>query len=446
MEVDGMREEPKDLMRVDPGAVAAAESAKARIQSAFIMAMKNPRSVDEARARILASCRRTEFAKTVEYNKPMAGTRIKGKTIRFAEEAARGWHNILTSTYVVHEDEERRRTTIIVTDLEANINHSQEIVVTKTVERKKPGEDREILGERLNSEGDRVYIVRATDEEFQSKENSQISKILRNEILRMIPSDIQEEAVAEARKTLATQDKQDPAAAKKQILDSFQTIGLWPKDIEAYLRHKVDNLSPNEIQDLREVYSAIKNGEATWRDYMEDAREKGGSTGSGDEQGKKKGDELSEEDKAGIKRFDEAVAKSKEIPMEIFQKYLDDSAKRLGQGIDRIKIMALGDWKAFWEGFNRFLKRQRESSKGPAGTTAGQAPLEKKTPPAATEGPEAGPASGKKEPSGPAQQANGQMVKCPERENTQMTEKFCRTSCFMAEECKPYQALLGGRK
>jgi hypothetical protein len=450
-EVMSLREEANEMAKLDPGAVAAAESAKARIQSAFIMAMKNPRSVEDARARILESCKRTEFAKTVEYHKPIGGKKIPGKSIRFAEEAARAWKNLLTSTYVVHEDEALRRITIIVTDLEANLNHSQEIIVMKTVERKKPSEDREVLGQRINSEGEKVFIVRATDEEVQTKENGQISRILRNEILRMIPSDIQEEAVALARHTLAENDKKDPTAAKKQILDSFQSIGIWPKDVEAYLKHKVDNLSPKELEDLREVFAAIKTGESTWRDFMEQVKEE--AEGSGDQAGTGSGKavELTDAEKAEVKRFDDALAAANDVPKDIFQKYLEDSAQRMTKTIDRLKIMALADWKNFWTGFNRFLKQQQEAKKKDPGPAAVQTEEKKGAPAAGDAGKKetaAGPKNGPKgDPAGTKDLTNGaRMVNCPDRPDTQMSEKFCRTQCFKPEECKPYQTLIAGGK
>ena len=46
----------------DPAAIAAAESAKARIQSAYIMALQKPRNYDNSRLKILAACKRPDFA------------------------------------------------------------------------------------------------------------------------------------------------------------------------------------------------------------------------------------------------------------------------------------------------------------------------------------------------------------------------------------------------
>ena len=432
-----LREEAGSIVKVDPGAVAAAEGAKARIQSAYIMAYKNPRNVDDARMRILDACKRGEFAKTVEYSKPIAGIKIKGKSIRYAEEAARAFRNILTNTYVVYEDDRVRRVSVIATDLEANISHSAEITITRTVERKKPSEDREIISSRTNTEGQKVFIVAATDEEVQTKENNLVSKVLRNLILRLIPSDIQEESVKVAHETIAKDIKQDPAAAKKQILDAFHGIGLWPKDIEAYLGHKIDSVSPKELEDLREVHASIKTGESTWKDFLDHAREEGAGTGGGSGPGEEKAPELTEEEKAKVKAFDGAVPK--DINKELFDEFLKDSAGRMKKTLDQLKILALGDWQNFWSGFNRFMSKQKKSGDAaPGAGTATEKGAEKKS--KANAGPSTTDPAANKE-SG----TNVVMVACPERTDTQMTETFCKTQCFKAEECKPFQNLLAGR-
>jgi len=148
--------------RIDPAAVAAAEAAKARIQSAYLMALHNPRNFDMARIKILDACKRPAFADKVEYSKPVGGKKIKGPSIRFAELAIREWGNLLTETSIVYEDDKVRRLHILVIDLETNAQHGQEIAISKTVERKKPAADREILGQRLNTQGETVYILSAT--------------------------------------------------------------------------------------------------------------------------------------------------------------------------------------------------------------------------------------------------------------------------------------------
>lgn len=255
------------LMPIDPGAIAAAEAVKARIQSAYVMAMQRPRSEEQSRARILEACKRPEFAARVEYQKPVGGSKVVGPSIRFAELAVRSWGNINVETQVVYEDREVRRVKVTILDLETNATFGKEIQIRKTVERR-DGKGREIVGERTNTYGDKVFIVLATDDEIHNKEAAQISKVIRNEGLRLIPQDIVDEAIQTARKTLNDRDAKDPQAAKKAVMDAFSSLGIKPKELEKYLGHSLDTVSPAELQDLRGVYAAINGGEATWADYV----------------------------------------------------------------------------------------------------------------------------------------------------------------------------------
>lgn len=256
------------LQYIDPAAVAAAEGVKARIQAMFLMALHKPRNFDQSRAKILEACKRPVFAERVEYSKPVGGRSIKGPSVRFAELAIREWGNITSETQMVYEDDNIRRIKVTLTDLETNSTHSKEIQIRKTVERRSAG-DREVVGERMNSQNQKVYIVMATDDELHNKEAALISKAVRNEGLRLIPADIIDEAMETAKATLVSRDKADPNAAKKKVLDSFSEIGIKPVDLEKYLKHKTDTISPAELQDLRGVYMALKSGESTWADYIQ---------------------------------------------------------------------------------------------------------------------------------------------------------------------------------
>ncbi len=269
-------ETPKNvpaLFSRDPAAIAAAETAKARIQAAYMMALHRPRNEDEARIKILHACKRPAFAEKVEFNKPVAGRQIKGPTIRFAELALREWGNVLTETQVIYEDDYVRRIKVFASDLETNRIGSKEIQLNKTVERKKAN-GREVLAERINTHGEKVFVVKATEDELANKEASLISKALRNEGLRLIPTDIIDEAIARARHTLRNRDAQDPDEAKKKLLDAFSVIGVTPKDLEQYLGRKTDVLNPSELQELRGIYRAIKDGEASWNDYVNEKPER----------------------------------------------------------------------------------------------------------------------------------------------------------------------------
>ncbi len=276
-----MNTDKGSLMYVDPAAVAAAEAAKARIQSAYIMALQKPRDYDQARDNILRACKRPAFAEKVEFSKPIGGKSIKGPSIRFAELALREWGNILSDTQVLYEDENVRRSRVLVVDLETNASFSKEIQVIKTIERKNQA-DREVISERKNTKGEMVYVVRATDDELHNKEAALISKALRNEGLRLIPSDIIDEAIDTAKETVRNRDKSDPDAAKKKLLDAFSEINVRPTDLEKYLKHKTDKISPKELEELRAIYRAIKDGESTWQEYVQPTPAEEGSMSKAD--------------------------------------------------------------------------------------------------------------------------------------------------------------------
>ena len=255
------------VANIDPGAVAAAESAKARIQSAYVMAMQRPRNEMQSRSRILEACKRPEFAGRVEYAKPVGGKKMVGPSIRFAELAVREWGNVITETQLVYEDERVRRIKVTVIDLETNATFGKEIQINKTIERK-DGKGREIVGERMNTYNEKVFIVLATEDEIHNKEAALISKVIRNEGLRLIPSDIVDEAIEVARATIHNRDAKDPKAAMKKLVDAFGNIGIAPKHLEKYLGHSLDIVSPVELQDLRGIYQAISSGESSWADYV----------------------------------------------------------------------------------------------------------------------------------------------------------------------------------
>jgi hypothetical protein len=258
---------PSAMGYVDPAAVAAAEAVKARIQSAYIMAMQKPRSYDQARIKILDACQRPSFAEKVRYSKPVGGSRIVGPSIRFAELALREWGNILYENQVVYDDEMTRRIQVTIIDLETNATFGAAVQISKTVERKN-NKDREVISERVNSRGEKVYVVRATDDEIINKQSAMISKTLRNEGLRLIPQEIIEEAIEVSQETMQSQDAKDPDAARKKVVGAFNALGVQPKDLEQYLRHPLGQCVPAELQELRSIYSSIRDGEAKWIDYV----------------------------------------------------------------------------------------------------------------------------------------------------------------------------------
>jgi hypothetical protein len=262
-------------LRAETATAAVAAQAKAAVEARYILAMQRPRDIEDVRVKVLKECKRPGFAESAMYRLPRGGKAIEGLSIRFAEAAIRCMTNVMPETSVIYEDQNKRILQIMVTDLEANVTYTSQIVIQKTVERRK-AEGREIVGERVNTGGDVVYIVAATEDELLMKQNALVSKALRTNALRLIPGDILDEAEGMIRKTLRDAAAKDPDAEKRRIIDSFADNGIQASDLAVYIGHSLDRIQPAEMVELRQVYSAIRSGEATWDSIMESK----GTTGS----------------------------------------------------------------------------------------------------------------------------------------------------------------------
>lgn len=279
----------------ETAANAVAARAKAQIEARYIMALKRPRTWDDVRTRLLKECMRPGFAKAARYRKPV-GQGIEGPSIRFAEAALRYMTNVSVETTVTYDDPTKVILRVSVVDLEANVPYEQDVAVQKTVERRKLGKGQRPLAQRTNSFGDTVYIVEATDDEILNKVNALVSKALRTLALRLLPGDILEECMAKCIMVARDEDAKDPDAARKAMTSAFFDLGVSAGQLGEYLGHDVAQLAPKELEELRALYAALRDGETSWQEIM-DSREteqtdaqKNGAT--------KKVDELLEKHKA----------------------------------------------------------------------------------------------------------------------------------------------------
>lgn len=258
----------------ETAAVAIAAAAKASIEARYILALKRPRDWDTVRSNLIKECKRPGFAEAAIYRKPVGSKKndetgqwekqyVEGLSVRFAEAALRYMTNFYSSATSIYDNPEKAIVRVTVMDLESNATVEIDVHVSKTVERRSLKKGQRPLGERVNSYGEPVYIVPATDDEVLNKTNALISKALRNGVLRLLPGDVQDDCEAECRGTQAKRDKEDPQAAKKRLFDSFAGIGIMPDAIKEYLGHEGE-LQPAELAELRAIFSAIREGETTW--------------------------------------------------------------------------------------------------------------------------------------------------------------------------------------
>ncbi|SAK53252.1 hypothetical protein AWB78_01308 [Caballeronia calidae] len=271
---------------VETASTAIAAQSKAMVEARYIMAMRNPRNWDQVRQDLMAECKRPTFAnnKSAWYKKPI-GKGVEGLGIRFVEVALRCMKNVLIETTMIFEDDSKEVHRVSVTDLESNLTYPLDVRVSKTVERSKPMDDGTYISVRKNSYGNLSYTVPANEDDLLNKRGAQISKAMRTLGLRIIPGDLQDEAEEIIKAVRKDEAAKDPAAERKRIADAFAEIGVKAADLTAYLGHSLDTCSPTELVDLRGIYGAIKDGEATWKQVMENKAEQSGTGSSSGESG-----------------------------------------------------------------------------------------------------------------------------------------------------------------
>ena len=256
-------------------ASGAAATAKALVEARYIMAMKRPRDWDRVEQVILRECKRPAFARNTSalYHKPI-GDGIEGLGIRFVEMALSRMGNVLAEARMVYADAQREVHHVSVTDLESNTVWEIDVVVERTVERSKPADDGSYISVRLNSKGRKVYTVLANDDDILNKRNAIISKAYRTLGLRIIPGHIQDQAESTIREVRTNDAAQDPDAERRRIIAGFDEMNVPADELRKYVGHDLGTCSPQELVRLRGLWGAIKAGETTWAEAVENAAER----------------------------------------------------------------------------------------------------------------------------------------------------------------------------
>ncbi|OYV95161.1 MAG: hypothetical protein B7Z68_07330 [Acidobacteria bacterium 21-70-11] len=261
---------------IESASTAVASQAKAMVEARYTIALHRPRNWDQVRQDLLKECRRPTFAnnKSAYYRKPI-GAGVEGLGIRFVEVALRCMTNVLIETTMIFEDAQKEVHRVSVTDLEANVTYPLDVKVSKTVERSKPADDGSYLSMRKNSYNKITYTVPANDDDLLNKRAALISKAIRTLGLRIVPGDLCDEAEDIIKSVRMDEASRDPEAERKRIVDAFGSLGVKANQLAEYLGHDIGSCTPKELVDLRGLYGALKDEEATWATVMENKSSQG---------------------------------------------------------------------------------------------------------------------------------------------------------------------------
>jgi hypothetical protein len=266
---------------------ALVAQSRAMTEARWIMAMRAPRQMDMVRQDIMAECRVPGFAEVATYSRPCGREQLEedgprgkkgewvevfaeGLSIRAAEVMMRCMGNMQCKATTLYDDARTRMITVSAVDYQTNATWDIDLTVPKTVERKRPKKGQKPIGERVNSYGDRVFIVEASDQDVATKAAAEISKASRTCILRLVPGQLQDEAFVLCQKIAADKTAKDPNAARRGMLDAFASVGVRPSALEQWLGHELDTMSPAERDQLIQIGKAIKEGDLVWADVIEE--------------------------------------------------------------------------------------------------------------------------------------------------------------------------------
>lgn len=225
-------------------AVAIASTREAtEVQAALTIAKRFPRDENTAYAKMMRSCKRIKLAEKARFAYPRGGQTISGPSIRLAEAAARAWGNI---QYGIVEIERRRgqsQCLAFAWDVESNTRPTIAFVVRH---------------ERHTRQGVQVL----TDErDINELILNQGARRLRNCLLKVIPSDLIDDALEECEKTLEAGDTGTLLIdSVKKCAAAFLDMGVTTEMLEARLGHDLSAMSRPELSALRSLHTAIRDG------------------------------------------------------------------------------------------------------------------------------------------------------------------------------------------
>lgn len=228
----------------------ASALAQHEIQSAIAVAKRFPRNEDAAFATLMRQCKRSTFAEHAEYRFPRGGSQITGPSVHLARAAAQAWENIQHGVDVIADTPATRTIRGWAWDVEKNLRVSADDTFAKLIFRKAKG------------------WVEPDERDLRELTNRRGAILVRNCILQVVPSDLVEDAVSQARKTQSANAAADPDGQRKAVISSFDEIGVSVEMLEQYLGHSLASCAPDEIVGLRGIYKSIRDGNSRWAEYV----------------------------------------------------------------------------------------------------------------------------------------------------------------------------------
>lgn len=247
--VGGIEFAPAKTVATGASASALAQREVGEVQAAMVIAKRFPRDQITSMERIIQACTRPSFAESAAYQYARGGTDITGPSIRLAEELARGWGNILSGVTELTRENGVSECLAYAWDLESNYRDEKRFHVRHWRDTKQGG-----------------YAVKDERDIYELIANMGARR-KRACILSVIPSDVQEAAVAQCEQTLQTKIQVTPERIKG-MLERFAEYGVTKDMIEERIQRRLEALTPALLVNLGKIYNSLQDGMSVARDWF----------------------------------------------------------------------------------------------------------------------------------------------------------------------------------
>lgn len=230
------------------------QSARAmqEVQAAIILAKKFPRDTLTAIHRIKESCKRPKLAEKATYSYPKGGQLVTGPSIRMAELIAQNWGNLDFGVRELSSENGESLVESYCWDMETNVRQTKSFKVPHTRFTRSSGNT------KLTDPRD-IYEAVA----------NQGARRLRACILGVIPQDVIEEATDEVRRTLAGSNTTPIKDRISQMMQAFyHKFQVSKSMLEGFLKHSLEEVSEDELVDLRGIFNSLKDGVSKRSDWF----------------------------------------------------------------------------------------------------------------------------------------------------------------------------------
>lgn len=224
-----------------------------RIKGAISVARDFPRDEATSLARIIHSCANKGLASKAIWAFPRGGQKLSGPSIRLAEAIAQRWTNL---DFGVREIEQRDGFSVVEAycwDLETNVKQTRTFTVKH---------------ERLANK----KVQKLTDpRDIYEHIANYAARRMRACILAVVPKEITDRAVEECRRVMLAQSKDERPLNERiaTMLAEFEKVAVRQELIEKRLGHDAKFINEEELQDLREIFTSMKDGATKRGDWFD---------------------------------------------------------------------------------------------------------------------------------------------------------------------------------